>query len=127
MDAKTYRERNRKIVTIDDIEWTIRKIPPSALGEVMKLTGMEPATTEEAKKMAEEKIKTKLFDIAKVVIPACVLNPKVEVDTKDENKLDFDDLSFVAMTELLDVIYKFSGITPEAMKEKEQFREKPTR
>ena len=121
--ASQYRKANRKTVQVDGFDWTIRRLPPEVLSEVMDLTGVEVSTTAitEAEKMGE-KLKPKVFEIVKVVLPACVLDPKIVVVQENDDELALEDVATTTAFALLDEIYAFSDLSKEAFEKRRKFR-----
>lgn len=117
--ADAYRAKNQKTVTIDGLEWTIRKVPPMTLGKIMEVTGIGPNTD---KAEAETAVKSKLFEIAKIILPPCTINPHISLSPVSTDELSLDDLTIEALNGLLDAIYEFSGIGAEEQEKRENFR-----
>lgn len=118
--ASSYRATIQKTVTLEGFNWTIRKVPPTVLGRVMEITQLKAGSTQAE---AEEAVRSKIFDIAKIILPACMVSPKVTLSgVGDDNTLTFDELSVNVMNGLLDEIYDFSGLGPEAQAERQAFR-----
>ncbi|RLG45123.1 MAG: hypothetical protein DRN81_02665 [Thermoproteota archaeon] len=128
--AKEYREKMTKIVTLPSgFNFRIRKMPPLALAKLMSIYDEAlPATGRELTPEEEEKMKEigkrRFAEIIKVVIPDCIVEPKVSLNPSSEDELSLDDLAADDIFKLLDEIMEFSGLGEAAKKARESFRKK---
>jgi len=119
-----YREKSRKSVELPSgATFEIRKISPLVYSEILEKIGVKPLEADNPE--AENIIRERILDVMKYAIPKCVVRPRIAIspDVNDESVLDFDDLDLGDVRVLLDVVYEFSGLTPEANEERENFRE----
>lgn len=118
---KEYLKGQRKRITLPSgALFEIRKLSPVAFGEILKIMGPETARD------MDDVIRDKIVDIMKVIVPRCVVKPKITLeDTGDEDKLSLEDLEMQDVFALLDEVYAFSGLTTEDVEERKSFREEP--
>ena len=121
VSARAYKSTKKKIVTLPSgFKFEIRKVPPSVYGDILAILDVSNVGPNEATTLSQKH----LVDILKIIIPRCVVRPKIVVEcTDDEDVLCLDDLDYADGFALLDHIYEFSGITAEAAKNREKFRE----
>lgn len=121
--AKAYRERQRKIVTLPSgFVFEIKKMSPLTFTKMFELIGVGTDVTGER---AEEMVKEKLYDVLKLIIPECVVNPKIVLEsTDDEDALALEDLEMDDFFALLNEISEFSGLGEESIKDRDRFRKK---
>lgn len=126
--ASNYRKAKRKIVELSSgFTFKIQKMSPTTWGKLIELTGTgENATEEEIIAI----VRSKIIDVMFTIIPECVVDPRIifdsglsEEELDDQNIIDFNDLSMEDATELMDEIYRFSGIAPADVEEREEFRD----
>jgi len=127
MSAEEYRKRVRKTVEAPSgFKFVIRKLNLKTLARLMEVYGETPTgdLSEKQKALLADKLKGRLEDIVEVVLPNCIVKPKVvlnETTKKDElalADLEPDDLIF-----LVNTITDFSGLTGEAAEERKSFPE----
>ena len=100
----------------------IRKPPTRVLIEVLSLldVNLTPETKpEELEKNFTERIvntdiKEKLPKLLELLIPACVVEPKISLDPNEEDAIYIDDLDFEDQFKLLDEIWNFAGLSKKA-------------
>ena len=116
---KEYLKGQRKKITLPSgAVFEIRKLSPIAFGEILKITGPETARD------MDDVIRDKIVDIMKVIVPRCVVKPKITLEeTDDEDKLSLEDLEMQDVFALLDEVYAFSGLSTEDTEERKSFRE----
>lgn len=105
----------------------IRKIPPKTALELTSLLELpEDADLEninEALSMAN--VKEKLPKLIDIIIPACVVKPKIKKEKKHEECikcLSIDDLEIEDLVALFEEILEFNGLTAKGIKERQKFR-----
>lgn len=121
--ASEYRAKQRKIVTLPSgFTFEIRKMSPLVFAKMFDVLGYEANVSKE---QTESIIKEKLEEILKLIIPNCVVKPKISLEpTDDEEVLCLEDLEMDDFYTLLDEISNFSGLSEDDMKERELFRKK---
>jgi len=126
--AKEYRKAMTKVIRLPSgFYFRIRKMSPQAMAQLMDIYGeVLPRGRRELTPEEREKIREigheKFAEILKIVIPSCVVEPKIVENATSEDELSLDDLSSDDLFALLDEITAFSGLTVEAAKERETFR-----
>jgi len=131
--AKEYRKTQTKVIRLPSgFYFRIRKMSPTAMAKLMEVYGetlppgrREP-TPEEMERMREVGRK-KFAEILKVILPTCIVEPKVSLNPTSEDELALDDLASDDIFALLDEITAFSGLGPKAAAIRESFREEPAR
>jgi len=119
--ADEYRARQRKIVTLPSgFVFEIRKMSPLTFAEMFELVGASP---NDPQGVAEEKVRENVYEILKLVIPKCVVSPKISLEATDEDVLALEDLDMDDFFALLDEISTFSGLGAEDMEERQSFRD----
>ena len=113
MSVEEYRKRNTKVIEIDGFKWTIRKMTVSCLAKLTALYEKPSQTDEELRRM--------LPDVVKVLLPECVVEPKIS-SNPTEGCLCIDEIDAKTAMELVTQITEFSGITGPAARERETFR-----
>ena len=114
---KEYLKGQRKQITLPSgAVFEIRKLSPIAFGEVLKIMGPETARD------MDDIVRDKIVDIMKVIVPRCVVKPKITLEeTDDKDKLSLEDLEMQDVFALLDEVYAFSGLSTEDVEEKKSF------
>ena len=114
---KEYLKGQRKKITLPSgAVFEIRKLSPIAFGEILKITGPETARD------MDDVIRDKIVDIMKIIVPRCVVKPKITLEeTDDEDSLSLEDLEMQDVFALLDEVYAFSGLSTEDTKERKSF------
>ena len=122
-----YRKKRQKVVqTSSGYKWLIRKMPPSVGNQLLHIFGV----TEISPEMKEEDIKVdpeKLLEAIEVVLPTCVVKPKIVAGEGSEDALSLDEIDFGDQIELTFEIIDFSGLSAAAQKARELFRKTSTR
>ena len=67
-----------------------------------------------------------LFDMLTIIVPACVVSPKVEVDPTSEDVVDFDDLSLNDLMTIFRYAMRGTGLSPDEQEELENFPKAPS-
>ncbi len=120
--VKEYIAKQRKMVELPSgFVFEIRKMSPLTFTKMFELIGVRPNETKEE---TEEKIQGGLQEILELVIPVCVVNPRIVLGLAGENELSLDDLDMDDFLALLDEITEFSGLGKEDVEERESFRRK---
>ena len=125
MSAEEYRKRVYKDVTMPDgFVFTIRKMNYKTLTALLDVYGEAPTgeLTEQQKKEIGDKIRKQLPSIISIVIPACVVKPKISVNPTSENELALDDVEPGHLLALVNAITDFSGLTGQAAEERKSFQ-----
>jgi len=118
-DANEYRRKVRKIIELPSgAVFEIRKLSPLRMAEVIDIgDGVDQV------KIANS-IRDNLVTLMRVVIPSCVVRPKIVLyDTDKKGELSFDDLEPDDLYALLDQVYEHSGLGPDEIEEREDFPE----
>ena len=134
MSAKALRQRNRQKITLPDskLEIVVRKIPPRLLPQLMKYRNPEAeelVTKKGFDALPDEKkveLTSRLFDMLTIIVPACVVSPKVEVNPTSDDVVDFDDLSLNDLITIFRYAMSGTGLPPEEQKELENFQRAPS-
>lgn len=113
MLAKEYKEKSMKVVTTKSgASFTIRKISVGVLSELSAVYSKS--------KPQEQDLPT----ILRILVPACVVDPKIVLEDPAPNELALDDLNADDTFELLEEIVNFSGVTgPLPMPDKSLLKE----
>ena len=129
--AKKYREGKTKVVTLPSGDvFMIKKPGGRTMAKVSQLFEINidlqdnPSKEEIAKELAGLHLQDNLVEIMDLLIPGCVVEPKVSlVETHDEHTLFIDDIEYNDLYALLDEIMAFSGLSEQSMKERESFQQ----
>ena len=98
----------------------IRKMSPLTFSELFNVIGVEANASEE---VAAERVRENLVEVIKVVIPKCVVKPKIALEASDdEDVLSLEDLDMDDFTVLFEEISAFSGIGEKETDDRESFR-----
>lgn len=121
--ASEYRKKSRMLVELPSgAVFEIRKLSPLVYGEALEQVGISPA---EGAEQVDAVVRKNIFSLMKLIVPKCVISPKISVSPSSDDELDYEDIELADLTRLMDEIYKFSGLTVEAEQEREEFREEP--
>lgn len=77
--------------------------------------------------LSKENLAEKVLSIVDILIPACVVKPKVVAGPAAKGELSVDELEFEDIFALFDEILSFSGLTEESYAERIKFRSKRAR
>jgi len=137
-EAKAYSSGKTKPVTLPSTlpdgshpVFIIRKMPPKTAIKLLGLlkinigVDLEAASKpEKALKKAMKKLNAQnLLDVVNTVIPDCVVEPKVVLGNAEKaDELSIDDIELDDLFHLFDEIWKWSGLTEKAAKERAKFR-----
>jgi len=129
--VKQYRKGKYKTVelpsTLEDGShpvFVIRKPPITAMVKIMDVLGLKipsevspedlEKTIEERRKALAKRLSTKDFvKVMEILLPACVVEPKISLEASDD-ALAVDELEFEDQIQLLDAVWKFSGLSKES-------------
>jgi len=119
--ASEYRAGQRRMVTLPSgYVFEIRKMSPLTFSELFNVIGVEANASEE---VAAERVRENLVEVIKVVIPKCVVKPKIALEASDdEDVLSLEDLDMDDFTVLFEEISAFSGIGEKETDDRESFR-----
>lgn len=142
--AKEYREKRERLVTLPSgAVFKVRGMPPLVFFEFLKLldvdwTKLSQVSPEEAAKLSPEELKAKLkefqFEIprsqaaaktpelAKLLIPKVVIEPRVVESEAKENEIPIDSLTFDDLWYLFKAGMEISGLGKVDFEERESFR-----
>ena len=67
-----------------------------------------------------------LFDMLTIIVPTCVVSPKVEVNPTSEDVVDFDDLSLNDLMTIFRYAMRGTGLSPGEQEELENFPKVPS-
>jgi len=118
-----FKERARKPVLLPDskLKVIIRRIPPRLLPDIApeKPIDFSKLSFQERRKAIKE-----FFDVMVKLFPICVVSPKIVINVNPvpEDAIDFDDLTMNDLLYLLGELFSYSGLTAEAVRERENFR-----
>ncbi len=120
--AKEYRARQRKTITLPSgFVFEIRKMSPLVFTKMFDLIGV---TGSDSSEVAKKKVQEGLQKILELVIPRCVIKPKISLEPAGEDELSLDDLEMDDFLMLLEEITTFSGLSEGSIEERESFLEK---
>ena len=132
--AEEYLAGKIKKVTLPSVTATgkhpifvIRKIPPKAALELAGLLELpEDADLENINEaLSTINVREKLPELIDIVIPACVVKPKIKKEKKNEECpkcLCIDDLEIEDLVALFEEILEFNGLTAKGIKKRQKFR-----
>lgn len=110
MVIKEYKEKSQKVVTTKNgFAFTIKKISVSTMLELLDVYQGKQQPSEQD-----------LPKVMKVLIPKCVVEPKIVTGVPKENEMSFDDLNVEDAFELLEAISNYSGVTGPLPKDVKQ-------
>ncbi|RLE64028.1 MAG: hypothetical protein DRJ47_08690 [Thermoprotei archaeon] len=109
----------------------IRKIPPKAALELASLLELpEDVDLENINEaLSSIDVKEKLPELIDIIIPACVVKPRIKKEKKNEECpkcLCIDDLEIEDLVALFEEILEFNGLTAQGIKKRQKFRRKPS-
>ncbi len=118
--VKEYVAKQRKMVKLPSgFVFEIRKMSPLTFTKMFELIGVRPNETEEE---TEKKVQEGLQGILELVIPVCVVRPRIVLGPAGKDELSLDDLDMDDFLALLDEITEFSGLDKKSVEERESFR-----
>ncbi len=118
--VKEYVAKQRKKVELPSgFVFEIRKMSPLTFTKMFELIGVSSVDNEEE---TERKIQEGLQGILELVIPVCVVKPKIVIGDAGEDELSLDDLDMDDFLALLEEITDFSGLDKESVEGRESFR-----
>jgi len=124
MLAAEYKSKAIKEVPLPSgFVFKIRRIPPRL---IPGLTDIGEYKNPKEMTMAERReAMSKLMEHMMVVIPACVVEPKIVTgDSVPEDAIHFDDLAFDDLFALYTAIIDHTGLTAKAAEKRKKFRRK---
>ena len=98
----------------------IRKMPPLVYAKMTDLIGVR---SNDSPEVIEEKVQKGQRAMMELVVPRCVVKPKIVLENPKEDELTIDDLEMGDFLALLEEISEFSGISKESIEERESFRD----
>lgn len=129
--AKKYRKGKTKVIKLPSGSvFKIKKPAGRVMASLLNLFDVKISVNEDLSKeeISQEleglEFQDKLVNIMDLLIPSCVVDPKISlVETDDEDLLFIDDIEYSDLYSLIDEIMAFSGISKEATDERESFPE----
>jgi len=126
LSAAEYRKRVYKVVTAPSgFSFTIRKMSFKVFSKLLQIYGETPTTELTAEQRAKlgERLRNQLPQIMEVVIPGCVVKPKIVLENPTEDELALDDIEPNDLIFLMNEITNFSGLTGPAAEERSSFQQ----
>jgi len=126
--ASEYRKKKFKTVTLPS--GAVFRLKKPSLKTMKKLFDLTGFTVERGAELTDEQkaiLVEKAAQMIDVLLPECVDAPKISTDPESEDVLSVDELDWDDSFKILDEIFAMIGFSPEAIEERESFREKPTR
>ena len=118
MEVKEYTERNRKTIeSPSGMKFTIRKIPTRTYSKIEQLS------SKVKKDISDGEASEKFYQMTLILLPACVMSPKISIDEYSDKKVHIDDIDVEDASFIVSKIYDFTGLSSEKMEEIEEFRE----
>ena len=121
--AEEYRRGKQEVVELPSgARFKIRKMSPLEFGKLMEVLGTAANAPDS---LREAQIRDRIVDVMRVLIPGCVVEPKISFESK-EGCLSFEELEVADAMALMDAVYEFSGLAAEDAEERRKFRAEPS-
>ena len=109
----------------------IRKPPPKIYVKLLEMFNVQVTIDSDPEEIERaltgqamrEDIKAKLPQFLEILLPACVVEPRVTTDPNDKEALHIDDIDSKDQFALLEAILDFAGLSERAEEERNLLRE----
>ena len=131
--ASEYRKGRTKLVTVaSGATFRIRKAPPQTVLRLFKAFGIKVKASDKERQIKERiaklEVGEKVESAMSILLPDCVIEPKVILKGNPKgNEVLIEELHPLDAFDLLDEVVDFSGLSEEAAKTRESFRQKRSR